>query len=174
MENLQVVDTFSGARLESASGDTVITLIPWHAAINTLTHVNKTITSLYALEDAQTIAEVRGKNRLTIAECDENYTNVGSKPIRNDPGITDSWPKKLSISARKSICNLMTRCEEVAKGYIPSNEMRGLQIVQLLWEWPEIEGGASPPIWGSLACGKNYYLSSHLDNDFFVHWLLWQ
>ena len=28
MENLQVVDTLSGARLESASGDTVFTLIP--------------------------------------------------------------------------------------------------------------------------------------------------
>jgi hypothetical protein len=28
MENLQVVDTLSGAQLESASGDTVFTLIP--------------------------------------------------------------------------------------------------------------------------------------------------
>jgi hypothetical protein len=142
MENLQVVDTFSGARLELASGDTVFTLIPRHAAVNTLTHVNKTKMLLYAPKDAQTMAEVRGKNRLTITEFDGKNTTVGLKPIRNGPGITDSWPKKLSISARKSICNLMTRCEEVAKGEIPSNEMRGLQIAQLLGEWPEIEGGA--------------------------------
>ncbi|KAI2507634.1 hypothetical protein MHU86_6821 [Fragilaria crotonensis] len=51
-ENLQVVDTISGARLESACGDTVFTLIPRQAAINKLTHVHKTIISLYALEDA--------------------------------------------------------------------------------------------------------------------------
>jgi hypothetical protein len=58
MENLQVVDTLSGARLESACGDTIFTLIPRHTAINKLTHMNKTITSLHALEDAQTMAEV--------------------------------------------------------------------------------------------------------------------
>ena len=46
MEHLQVVDTVSGAQLESASGDTVITLISRHAAINKLTHVDKTIMSL--------------------------------------------------------------------------------------------------------------------------------
>lgn len=26
---------------------------------------------------------------------------------------------------------------------------------------------SSSPIWGSLACGKNYYLNSHVDDDFF-------
>ena len=36
-----------------------------------------------------------------------------------------------------------------------------------LGSWPEIEGGALQPIWGSLACGRNYYLNSHLDDDFF-------
>jgi hypothetical protein len=53
------------------------------------------------------------------------------------------------------------------KGYLPSQEIRGLQIAQLLGEWQEINGVASHPIWGSLACGKNYYLNSHLDDDFF-------
>ena len=62
----------------------------------------------------------------------------------------------------------MTRCEDVAKGYIHSNEMRGLPIAQLHGEWPEIEGGALPPIWGSLVCGKYDKLTSHLDNDFFI------
>ena len=61
----------------------------------------------------------------------------------------------------------MSQCEEVAKGYLSSNEMRGLRIAQLLGGWPEIEGGASQPIWGSLACGRNYCLNSHLDDDFF-------
>jgi hypothetical protein len=45
-------------------------LIPRQAAINKLTHVNKTIISLYALMDAQTKAEVRGKKRVTIAETE--------------------------------------------------------------------------------------------------------
>jgi len=57
--------------LELAScGDTVFTLIPRQAAIDKLTHVNKTIISLYALEDVQTKAEVRGKKRVTIAETE--------------------------------------------------------------------------------------------------------
>jgi hypothetical protein len=47
--------------------------------------------------------------------------------------------------------------------------MRGLQIAQLLGERPEIEGDALQPIWGSLACGKNYYLNAHLDDDIFIH-----
>jgi hypothetical protein len=115
----------SGARLESARiGDTVFTLIPRHAAINKLTRVNKIITSCYALEDTQTKAEVQGMKKLKIAETDGRYTTVGSEPNRGSPGITDSWPKKLSISAQKSICkNLMTSCEEVAKGNMPSNAM---------------------------------------------------
>jgi hypothetical protein len=33
-------------------------------------------------------------------------------------------------------------------------------------DWPEIEGGAMQPIWGSLARGKNYYMSSHFLDDF--------
>jgi hypothetical protein len=32
---------------------------------------------------------------------------------------------------------------------------------------PEIEGDALQPIWESLACGKKYYLHSHLEDDFF-------
>ena len=114
------------------------------------------------------MAKVRGKSRLTIAECDGKYITVILKPNIGGPGISYSWPKKLSISARKSICNFMTRCDDIAKGYIPSNEMQGLRIAQLLVEWSEIEGGASQPIWGSLACGKNYYLNAHLDHDIFI------
>ena len=45
--------------------------------------------------------------------------------------------------------------------------MRGLQIAQSLDEWPEMESGTSQPICGSLACGKNYSMNSHLDDDFF-------
>jgi hypothetical protein len=99
------------------------------------------------------MAEVRGKNRLSIAERGGKYTTISLKSNTGGPGIADSWPNKLSISAWKSICNLMTRCEDIAKGYIPSNEMQGLQIAQLLGEWPEIEGEALQPIWGSLSCG---------------------
>jgi hypothetical protein len=61
----------------------------------------------------------------------------------------------------------MTTCEEVVKGYLPSNEIRGLKAAQLLGKWQEINAVASHPIWGSLACGKNYYLNSHTDDDFF-------
>ena len=167
IEDLKVIDTKSGARLKLESGDAVFTLIPRHYAIQKLTHVHRTVRSLYALEDSQTKAEIRGKKRIPVAEDDGKYTTIGLKANRGSKGITESWPKKLSGHDRKKITNLMTICEEVAKGYVKSNELRGLRIAQLLGEWPEIEGVSSQPIWGSLACGKNYYLNSHVDEDFF-------
>ena len=41
MEDLKVIDTIFGARMESAAGDTVFTLIPRHDAIHKMTHVKK-------------------------------------------------------------------------------------------------------------------------------------
>ena len=61
----------------------------------------------------------------------------------------------------------MTRCQEAAKGYLPPRDLRGIQFTRLLGEWHEMKGVSSHPIWGSLACGKNYYLNSHTDEDFF-------
>jgi hypothetical protein len=167
MEDLQVIDTVSGARMETASGDTVFVLIPRHDSIYKMTHVRKTLTSLYALDKGKSYAELRGKTRIPVAEDNGRYTTVGLKPNRGWTGITESWPSKLSGLDKERIIKLMTRCEEVAKGYLPSNELRGLKIAQLLGEWQEINGVASHPIWGSLACGKNYYLNSHTDEDFF-------
>jgi hypothetical protein len=167
MEHLQVVDTRAGARLNSSGGDNVFTLIPREYAIAKMCHVKETLMALYALENTKSRAEVRGKKRIPVPEDDGKYTTVGLKPNRGSSGISDSWPKRLHESDRRKICKLMSQCEEVAKGYLSSNEMRGLRIAQLLGGWPEIEGGASQPIWGSLACGRNYYLNSHLDDDFF-------
>ena len=167
MEDLKVIDTIFGARMESAAGDTVFTLIPRHDAIHKMTHVKKTIASLYALDDAKRAAEVRGKTRMTVAEDNGKYVTVGLKPNRGSVGVSEIWPQKLSIADRNSIRKLMARCEEAAKGYIPSNELRGLRIAQVLGEWKEISGVSSNPIWGSLACGRNYYLNSHVDEDFF-------
>jgi hypothetical protein len=167
MEDLKVIDTIFGARMESAAGDTVFTLIPRHDAIHKMTHVKKSVASLYALDDAKRAAEVRGKTRITVAEDDGKYATVGLKPNRGSIGVSEIWPQKLTIGNRNSIRKLMARCEEAAKGYIPSNELRGLRIAQVLGEWKEISGVSSHPIWGSLACGRNYYLNSHVDEDFF-------
>jgi hypothetical protein len=132
-----------------------------------MTNVKKTLTSLYALERGKGSAEVRGITRIAVAEDDGKYTTVGLKPNRGSTGILESWPTNFSRIDKERIVKLMTRCEEVAKGYLPSNELRGLQIAKLLGEWQEIDGVASQPIWGSLASGKNYYLNSHTDEDFF-------
>ena len=127
MEHLQVVDTPSGARLNSPSGDVVFTLIPREYAIEKLAHVKETLMTLYALlENTQTRAEVRGKKRIPVPEDDGKYTTVGLKPNRGSSGRADSWPKKLHESDRRKVCKLMSQCEEVAKGYLSSNEMRGL------------------------------------------------
>ena len=167
VNDLCVIDTINGARMESASGDTVFTLIPRHDAIHNMTHVRKTLASLYALDRAKRAAEVRGKTRITVAEDGGKYVTVGLKPNRMVPGITEFWPKSLSPEKKHAIQVLMKRCEHVAKGYLPSSEIRGLRAAQVLGEWPERSGGSCECIWGSLACGKNYYLNSHVDDDFF-------
>ena len=145
----------------------VFTLIPRFDAIKKNTHVKKTLASLYALDNAKNAAEFRGKSRITVAEDDGQYTTVGLRANRGSTGVSECWPKNLGDYDRDVIRKLMTACEECAKGYIPSNEVRGFRIAQLLGAWPEISGVSSDPLWGSLACGKNYYLNSHMDEDFF-------
>jgi hypothetical protein len=73
----------------------------------------------------------------------------------------------LSQQHKDQVTKLMKNCEEVAKGYVPANELQGIGIARLLGEWSKQEGGTSQQIWGSLACAKNYYLNSHTDNNFF-------
>jgi hypothetical protein len=167
INDLQVIDTTLGAQMEAANGDTIFTLIPRYDAIHKMTNVKKTIASLYALDRGKRSAEVRGKTRITVAEDDGKYATVGLKPNRGSSGITEFWPKSLSAKEKDAIRRLMNRCENAAKRYLPSNEIRGLRIAQLLGDWPERSGGSMESIWGSLACGKNYYLNSHVDNDFF-------
>ena len=69
----------------------------------------------------------------------------------------------------KSVKKIMMRCQDTAIGYLPSRDLRGIQMAKLLVEWQEIKGVTSPShaIWASIACGKNYYLNSHTDEDFF-------
>jgi hypothetical protein len=168
IKDLTVVDTVTGARMTLPNGDAVFILIPRDASIRNMTHVNKTLTCLHAVDKAKRSTETRGKARIPVAEDHGKYTTVGLKPNRGHAGITESWPSKLSDLEKYEIVKLMKRCEEVAKGYLPSNELRGIQIAKLLGDWQEIkEGESRPTIWGSLAIGLNCYLNSHTDQDFF-------
>ena len=153
--------------MELTNGDTVFTLILQQDAIRGLTNVNKTLAALHALEKATTSAESRGKTRIPLAENDGKYITVGLKLDRGKPGIRESWPINFSNDDRNVIKNLMTNCEEVAKGYMFSHKLRGMEIARLLGGWIPQGYGSSWQIWGSLACGKNYYLNSHTDEDFF-------
>jgi hypothetical protein len=157
----------SGARLMLPSGDNVFTLIPRPYVVEKLTRVNQTIEALYALEDAESKAEVRGIKRVPVAEDNGKYTTVGLKPNRGSPGIIESWPKTLSEWSKTQIRDLMRRCHDVAKAFIPGNDLRGLRSAQWFAKWPSMVGMQCEPIWGSLACGKNYCLNSHTDDDFF-------
>jgi hypothetical protein len=125
------------------------------------------LAALYALDKGKNSAETRGKTRIPVAEDNGKYITVGLKPGRGKPGILQSWPINLSNDDRNIIRKLMTNCEEVAKGYIFSHELRGMEMARLLGGWIPQGYGSSRQIWGSLACGKNYYLNSHTDEDFF-------
>jgi hypothetical protein len=58
----------------------------------------------------------------------------------------------------------MKGCEEAAKGYISSDELRGFKKARDSANWSQAR---TQQVWGSIACGKNYYLNSHTDEDFF-------
>ena len=165
--DLNVIDTTGGAQLVLPNGDTVFTLIPRKFVIEKLKRVHLTMRALYNLEEAQTKAEVRGMKRIPVAEDDGKYTTVGLRPNRASTGITESWPESLDDWSKLKIRQLMIICHEVANAFIPGDEIRGLRSAQLFAKWPTMKGMKCEPIWGSLACGRNYYLNSHTDDDFF-------
>jgi hypothetical protein len=166
-KDLHVIDTTEGAKLELTNTDTIFILIPRNDAIQKLTHVHKTLESLYALDHARTYTETRGKTRITVAEDDGKYTTVGLKAARGHPGITECWPTKFEEHHKDQVERLIKNCEECAKGYIKSHDLRGIEVARMLGGWRERKGGTSKQVWGSLACGKNHYLNSHTDEDFF-------
>ena len=110
VEDLTVVDTVTGARLELENGDTVFTLIPIKCAIKRVTMPGDVVSSLHVLENSTTASEVRGKKRIPVAEDDTKYVTVGLKPNRGSTGITESWPRKLSEVNRGNIIKLMATC----------------------------------------------------------------
>lgn len=60
----------------------------------------------------------------------------------------------------------MNMCQDVVNGFLPSNELWGIQIAKLLGECHQMEGCGPKSIWGSLSQGKNIYLNLHTDEDF--------
>jgi hypothetical protein len=68
-----------------------------------MTHVNKTLVSLHALDKAKGFPEMRGKKQIPVAEDDGNYITVGLKPNRGSPGIRESWPKKFGKDKKDQV-----------------------------------------------------------------------
>jgi hypothetical protein len=163
MADLKVIDTLNGAQMK-LENDTVFVLIPRRDAIAKTTHANSTLRSLFALEQAKQSAEKRGKVRVPVAEDNGKYTTVGLKPNRGQTGVRESWPKDFDAENKSQIMKLMKGCEEVAKGYISSDELRGFKNSRNSGKWSQL---GTQQIWGSLACGRNYYLNSHTDENFF-------
>jgi hypothetical protein len=89
------------------------------------------------------------------------------KPNRGSHGILDSWPDKVSAKDKKQILKFMNRCQEVAKGYIKSKELHGIQMGKLSLKWRSIKGCGPESIWPSLSQALNTYLSAHMDDAFF-------
>ncbi len=80
-----------------------------------------------------------------MAEDDGKYATVGLKPNRSSTGDSGIWPQKLTIGDRNLIRQLMTRCEEAAKGYIPSNELVVCAEPMVHSHGPELEPAPSIP-----------------------------
>jgi hypothetical protein len=74
---------------------------------------------------AKNSAETRERARIPVTEGKGKFTTIGLKPNRGLTGIKESWPDKLSETNQCNVVNLMNTIEEVAKGYIPSDALRG-------------------------------------------------
>jgi hypothetical protein len=166
--DMRVVDTVLGARMNSDSEDTVFVLIPRKMAIAKLSHVNKTLQSLRALDKAKRCSERRGKRRITIPEDDHsNYVTAGLKANRGGPGIVDSWPDRLPKEDKDQVLKLMDACQEVTNGYIASEDLRGIQMTKFLLQWRELAGCGPGSILPSFSQALNTILNLHMDDDFF-------
>ncbi|MCK7495298.1 MAG: hypothetical protein MZW92_32575 [Comamonadaceae bacterium] len=161
-------DTLHGGQMILDNEDYIFILVPRSDSIHHQTHVKDTLATLNAVNKAKNCAETRGKARIPVAEGKGKYTTIGLKPNRGRTGITESWPDKLNETDRCNVVKLMNTIEELAKGYLPSDALRGIEKASLLGNWQKIETGTSPPnIWSSLAIALNYYLNAHTDQDFF-------
>jgi hypothetical protein len=105
--------------------------------------------------------------RIAVAEDDGKYTIVGLKANRGSKGIRESWPKTFSKDDKKEIIKLMTGCKEVANGFLTPEELQGFRVTKVLRDWMDLSGAPSRCFFGSLASGKNHYLNTHTDKDFF-------
>jgi hypothetical protein len=102
------------------------------------THVKDTLATLNAVNKAKNCAETRGKARIPVAKGKGKYTTIGLKPNRGRTSITESWPDKLSETDQCNVVKLMNTIKELAKGYLPSDALRGIEKASLLGndQWP--------------------------------------
>jgi hypothetical protein len=173
IDDMKVIDTMEGARMESANGDIVFVLVPRRAAIKKHTHLNRTFQSLHALKKAKRSAEKRGKKRITVPESyNSNYFTVGLKPNRNGGGVIDSWPRTFGSTDKDQVIKLMNACQEVADGYIRSEELRGIRVSKDLLQWSEMQGSGPGSVLPSFSAALNTCLCLHTDEDFFYSVLM--
>jgi hypothetical protein len=168
VRDMKVIDTVEGARMDSASGDNVFVLVPRGAAIRKQTHLDRTFQSLRALDRAKRQPEKRGKKRVMVREsANSNYMTVGLKPNRGGVGIIESWPPTFSTAHEDQLKTVMNACQEVANGYIRSEELRGIQFAKRLLRWDEMRGSRPGTVLQSFSMALNTCLCDHTDEDFY-------
>jgi hypothetical protein len=61
----------------------------------------------------------------------------------------------------------MDACQEVANGYIASEDLRGIQMTKFLLQWRELQGCGPGSILPSFSQALNTIFNLHTDDDFF-------
>jgi hypothetical protein len=88
--DMRVVDTVDSAQMDLAPEENVFVLIPRKAATKKLLNVNKTLSSMSALDKAKGFAKKCGnKQIIAIKDKSLNYVTVRLKPNRGSHGILD-------------------------------------------------------------------------------------
>ena len=163
-----IVQPSIGIRREDNDGEITFCLCPRTRALHiTNLFYQETVTNLWnafsSLERVQRFSIPRGKDKPVFGPY--KYTGaMGWQPKRNGTGITSSYHyRKLKTSEISSIHSHIYKLEQLMIEYSSPQTVRMLQSAKSLMNWPTI---GSCDVYSAIACGRNVYLSAHVDNDF--------
>ena len=177
VSELEIIDTTKGARLVPAGSEAdtpVFMLVPREEVVGSgkQVDVSSLIAALETLESNNKVSLEHGKSRYVgHASSGTKYTCSGVVPNHGGKGIRESSLKDLPEAQWKGLIKFVRKCEHLLIGYLDSGVLQGFQNAMRFGNFATMPG---PPgthknasIYGAISSGRNVFLSSHMDEDFF-------
>ena len=124
------------------------------------------------MESNNKVSLEHGKSRYVgHASSGTKYMCSGVAPNLGGKGIRESSLKDLPKAQWKGLIKFIQKCEHLLIGYLDSGVLQGFQNAIRFGNFATMPG---PPgthknasIYGAISSGRNVFLSSHMDEDFF-------